>query len=118
MPLPENRPLNEMQVNAFSSSIGGSPVVAYARVPFRGKVLKTGVVQNGAVGGTATVAVAINGNAIAGGGLAVTAGGTGTLFTAVPTGGNDVNEDDVVSFTPSGATGAVQGHFFALIRRG
>ena len=51
----------------------------------RGKVLKVGVVQSGAVTGTGTVATAVNGNAIAGGSLSVTGGAAGTLFTAVPT---------------------------------
>ena len=40
-----------------------------------------------------------------------------TLFTAVPTAANDVNEDDIISFTPSGATGSATGAFFAVIRR-
>lgn len=40
-----------------------------------------------------------------------------SLFTAVPTAANDVNEDDVISFTPSGATGSATGAFFAVIRR-
>jgi hypothetical protein len=117
MAVPELHPLSEIAVHAFSSSIGTAPAAAYARAPFRGKVLKVGVIQNGAVTGTATIAAAINGNAIAGGSLAVTGGGAGTLFTAAPTAGNDVGEDDVISFTPSGASGSVQGHCFAVIRR-
>jgi hypothetical protein len=86
-------------------------------VPFRGKVLKVGVVQSAAVTGTGTVATAVNGNGIGGGSLSVTGGAAGTLFTAVPTAGNDVNEDDVISFTPSGATGSATGACFAVIRR-
>ena len=117
MALPELHPVSEAVVFAYSSQIGATPAAAYARAPFRGKVLKTGVVQSAAVTGTAAVATAINGNSIAGGSLAVTGGAAGTLFTAVPTAANDVDEDDVISFTPSGATGSATGAFFAVIRR-
>ena len=115
MAVPELHPVSEAVVLAHSAQIGAAPAAAYARVPFRGKVLKVGVVQSAAVTGTATVGTAVNGNAIAGGSLSVT-GAAGTLFTAV-TAANDVNEDDVISFTPSGATGSATGAFFAVIRR-
>ena len=114
MALPELHPVSEAVVLAHSAQIGATPAAAYARVPFRGQVLKVGVVQSAAVTGTGT---AVNGNAIAGGSLSVTGGAAGTLFTAIPTAANDVNEDDVISFTPSGATGSATGAFFAVIRR-
>ena len=117
MAVPELHPVSEAVVFAHSAQIGASPAAAHARVPFRGKVLKVGVVQSAAVTGTAAVATAVNGNAIGGGSLSVTGGAGGTLFTAVPTASNEVNEDDVVSFTPSGATGSATGAFFAVIRR-
>src|SRR3954466_7280247 len=82
MALPELHPVSEAVVLAHSAQIGAAPAAAYARVPFRGKVLKVGVVQSAAVTGTATVAAAVNGNAISGGSLAVTGGAAGTLFTA------------------------------------
>jgi hypothetical protein len=85
--------------------------------PTRACRFAVGVVQSVAVTGTGTVATAVNGNAISGGSLSVTGGAAGTLFTAVPTAANDVNEDDVISFTPSGATGSATGAFFAVIRR-
>ena len=74
MALPELHPVSEAVVFAHSAQIGATPAAAYARVPFRGKVLKVGVVQSGAVTGTGTVATAVNGNAIAGGSLSVTGG--------------------------------------------
>ena len=114
---PNSIPSAKRSSLAHSAQIGAAPAAAYARVPFRGKVLKVGVVQSAAVTGTATVAAAVNGNAISGGSLSVTGGAAGTLFTAVPTAANDVNEDDVISFTPSGATGSATGAFFAVIRR-
>jgi len=117
MALTELHPVSELQVMAFTSSLGSTPVATYARAPFRGKVLKVGVVQSAAVTGTATVTAAINGAAITGGAMSVTGGSAGSHFSAIPSGANDVNEDDVISFTPAGATGTVTGHCYAVIRR-
>ena len=102
---------------AYNSSLGASPAVSYIRAPFRGKILKVGVIQSGAVTGTSTVTTAINGTSITGGSLSVTAGSAGTMFTATPTAANNVVEDDVVSFTPAGATGTVTGTVFAVFRK-
>jgi hypothetical protein len=117
MALTELHPVNELQVMAFTSSLGTTPVATYVRAPFRGKVLKVGVVQNAAVTGTATVTTAINGAAITAGAVSVTGGSAGSHFFATPSGANDVNEDDVISFTPTGATGSATGHCYAVIRR-
>lgn len=117
MALPENRPLSEAYVFAYSSSIGATPIVAYARSPVRGRILKVGCIQNGAVTGTSTIAVAVNGTAVTGGSITVTAGAAGALFEATPTGANTVNEGDVISFTPSGATGTVTGALSVVIER-
>jgi hypothetical protein len=117
MPYTDLHPFSEMQMMAFTSSLGTTPVATYVRAPFRGKVLKVGVVQSAAVTGTSTVATAINGTAITGGSVTVTAGSAGSHFSAAPTAAADVNEDDVISFTPSGATGTVTGHCYAVIRR-
>src|SRR5262245_28356519 len=117
MALTELHPVSELQVMAFTSSLGTAPVTTYVRAPFRGKVLKVGVVQSAAVTGTATVTTAVNGAAITGGAVSVTGGLTGSHFSATPSGANDVNEDDVISFTPAGATGTVTGHCYAVIRR-
>lgn len=111
------RNLLEDVVYAYSSSIGATPIVAYARAPFRGKITKVGVVQNGAVTGTSTIATAIGGTAVTGGSISVTAGSAGSHFSASPTAANNVVEDDVISFTPSGATGTVTGAFYAVIKR-
>jgi hypothetical protein len=118
MALPELHPIHEDQVMAHTSQIGAGAAPAFVRAPFRGKVLKVGVVQSAAVTGTSTITTAINGTAITGGAIAATGGGTGSHFSAVPSGANDVNEDDVISFTPAGATGSATGHCYAVIRRG
>jgi hypothetical protein len=117
MALTELHPVSEAQVMAFTSSLGATPAATFVRAPFRGKVLRVGVVQSAAVTGTATVTTAINGAAITSGVLSVTGGSAGSHFSAIPSGANDVNEDDVISFTPAGATGTVSGHCYAVIRR-
>jgi hypothetical protein len=121
MPLPELHPVSEVTIQAFSRSIGATPEAAYVRAPFRGRVLKLGCVTQGAIStADATIATAINGAAITGGAITVTASGAaaGQLFSATPTAARDVNEDDVISFTPSGASGAnVGAQMFAVIRR-
>jgi len=117
MALTNNFPLTVVEVTAYSSSLGGTPIVAYAHAPCRGKILEVGVIQNGAVTGTSTVTTAINGTAITGGAVSVTGGSAGSLFTASPTAANLVAEDDVISFTPAGATGTVTGACFARIQK-
>jgi hypothetical protein len=121
MALPELHPVNEVTVQAFSRSIGASPEAAYVRAPFRGRVLKVGCVTQGAITtADAAIATAINGSAISGGAITVAVAGAaaGQLFSALPTAARDVNEDDVISFTPSGASGAnIGGQMFAVIRR-
>ncbi len=121
MALPELHPVSEVAVQAFSRSIGASPEAAYVRAPFRGRIMKVGCVTQGVITtADATIATAVNGNAIAGGAITVTIAGAaaGQLFSAAPTAAREVNEDDVISFTPSGASGATVGaQMFAVIRR-
>ena len=119
MSLPVPHPLKEYHLNAWSSSIGATPKVAFARVPKKGRLIAVTCVQDGAVTGTAAVAVAINGGtALSSLALSVTGGAAGTLFRAdvSSTDAADVNEDDVISLTPSGATGAAAGAFGLVIR--
>jgi hypothetical protein len=121
MALPELHPVSEMAVQAFSRSIGATPEAAYIRAPFRGKLMKVGCVTQGAITtADATIATAINGTAVTGGSITVTAAGAaaGQHFGATPTAAREVNEDDVVSFTPSGASGAnIGGQMYAVFRR-
>lgn len=117
MSLPVNHPLNDVTLYAYSSSIGATPIVAYVRVPFRCKVLQVGVVQNGSVTGTSTVTTKIGSTAITGGAISVTGGSAGSNFSATPTAANRANEDDVISFTPAGATGTVTGACYAVVRK-
>lgn len=121
MALTVNHPtLKEVVVHCHSASIGGTPAAAYARAPFRGKIVKVGVITGGTITtADCSVATAINGTAITGGTVTATVSGAaaGQLFSAVPTAANAVIEDDVISFTPSGASGSsIPGTFFAVIQ--
>jgi hypothetical protein len=121
MSLPNPHPFTDIQVGCHSASIGASPIAAYVRAPFRGRLIAVGGVTGGTITtADCTVAVAINGTAVTGGGFTITQSGAaaGQNFNAVPTAANVVNEDDVISFTPSGASGAsIPGSFYAVIRR-
>ena len=118
MSLPVPHPLKEYHLNAYSSSIGATPKAAYARVPKKGRLIAATCIQDGAVTGTAAVAVAINGTAVPSLALSVTGGSAGTLFRADANATDlaDINEDDVISLTPSGATGTAAGAFGLVIR--
>lgn len=120
MALPVNHPLTEEQIECHSASIGGTPAAAYVRVPFRGKVVKVGMVTGGVItSADCSVAVAVNGTAVTGATLTATvaSAAAGQHFSATPSGANTVNEDDVISFTPSGASGSsIPGMFYAVVR--
>lgn len=117
----ELHPLSEVQVTCHSPSVATSPIVGYTRAPFRGKVVKVwSIIADAITVGDATVAVAINGTAITGGSITIAnaSSAAGDFDSATPTALNLVNEDDVISFTPSGATGTnVSVTFGAVIRR-
>lgn len=121
MALTELHPLSEVEVTCHSPSVAASPIVGYARAPFRGKIVKVwSIISDAITVGDATVATAINGTAITGGSITIAnaSSAAGDFDSATPTALNNVVEDDVISFTPSGATGtAVSVTFGAVIRR-
>jgi len=121
MPLPNNHPtLKEAQVECDSSSIGTAPVTAYARAPFRGRIVKFGGIAAAAITTSdCTVTVAVNGASIGTFTFPVAAAAAGQLSSGAPLtfAGQAVNEDDVISFAPSGASGtAVPASFFAALQ--
>ena len=119
MSLPVYHPLKEYHLNIYSSSIGGTPVAGYVAVPKKGRIVGVKGVQSAAVTGTSAVAVAINGGtAISSAALSITGGSAGTEFSSTvnSTDTADVSEDDVISITPSGATGTAAGFFTVIIR--
>jgi hypothetical protein len=122
MALPVNHPLKDYQLSGFTASIATSPVAVQVVVPFSGRIMKTYGVSYGTTTGTTAVAVAVNGgSAISSAALSIAAGGAGVKVEATPTSGDfnacQVKDGDVVSFSPSGGTGAsIGGTFTALIK--
>jgi hypothetical protein len=123
-------PLKEVVVYAHTPSFGTSPIAAVTRAPFRGKVVKVGFVAGGAW--TSTLSHAVNiiasvadgsapgaGTAITGSPFtqSATSSALGSTNSFVPTAANNVNEDDLISFTPSGATAtSMPGTYYAVIQ--
>lgn len=133
MTLPNPHPtLREQTVYCHTASFGSTPIAANSRAPFRGKIVKVGCVVNASFTGTLTVTPAIipvaadaaapgAGTAITGGAFTMSAtnSASGSSNSAAPTGANQVNEDDIINFVPSGAT-ATNGPamFYAVIQAG
>jgi hypothetical protein len=121
MTLPVNEPNNEAVVSCKTASVGTSPVAAYAVAPVKGRIVRTFAVLEGTITtAAAAIAVAINGGANIGA-LSVPVGGAGTAAGDAPSAAGvakDVQEGDVISFTPSGATGtSIAATFHAVIRK-
>jgi hypothetical protein len=114
----------EVALTEGTTSIATAPVAAQVTVPVAGMVQRLYATASGTTTGTITVAVAVNGGSdITSGGLTIAAGtgSRGNLpfeFAAIgSTIGPSVSEGDVLTFTPSGGTGAsIGGAFTAIIR--
>ena len=121
MAYPSTHKLTVVHVSAHSPSIGASPVAAYLRVPFRCSIEKLTVVANGSITtADCSVAVALNGAAISGSPLTlpVAGAGAGQVASMTPTAKTYANEDDTISFTPSGASGAnIPATFTAVLKQ-
>lgn len=120
MPVTQNHVLSTDHVTTYTPSCGASPFAAYVRSPFRGAIRKfTGILGGAITTADGTVTVAVNGTTI--GTFTVTQAGSaaGQLFSGAPTTTalSAVNEDDVISFTPSGASGASIPMFYSLVIR-
>jgi hypothetical protein len=120
MTLPINEPFNEVVVSCKTASVGTSPAAAFAVAPVKGRIVRTFAVLEGTITGTAAITVAINAGANIGA-LSLAAGAAGTAASDAPAAAGvarDVQEGDVISFTPSGATGAsIPAQFHAVIRK-
>jgi hypothetical protein len=118
MPLPGNHTLNTIDLTAYTPSCGGTPVAAYARAPFRCRLLKaTGILGGAITTADGTITVSVNSNTLMT--FAVTQSGSaaGQLFSATPASPTYLNEDDVIVLTPSGASGSnVPMHFSIALR--
>jgi len=114
------RPLSQYFLTTFSSQIGATPLVAFAIVPKMSRIVAIKCAQSAAVTGTSAIAVQINGGtAISSLALSVTGGSAGTEFTSTVSTADisnaALNEDDVISLTPSGATGSATGTFTIIL---
>jgi hypothetical protein len=118
MALPNSRTFNTVDLTAYTPSVGTSPVAAYVRVPTRGRILKLAGVLGGAIttaDGTITVANVTQGTTV--GTFTVgQPGSAGLLFSGAPStvALSQCNEDDVLSLTPSGASGASTPMHFSI----
>lgn len=110
MALPTNHPLlRENFLTVYCPSIGTTPVAAYIRVPYRARIGKISVIPQGAItSADCTVTVAVNGttNAALAGTLPLSGAAAGVAAVWTPTSTVYVNEDDYITLTPSGASGA------------
>lgn len=121
MALPNNHPLDEARPHCHSASIGASAAIAYTSSPFRGVITKFGGITGGVIT-TADATVTVKNGSTTIGTFTITVSGAaaGQVFTGAPTTNvlSQVNEDDVISFTPAGASGAsIPGTFFAVIQQ-
>jgi hypothetical protein len=118
MALTVNHPLlKETRVQISTTSIGGTPVACYVGMPIRGRITKISAVDQGAITtADCTVTVAVNGttNAALGFTIPLTGAAAGRNTSATPTSAVNISEDDVLTFTPSGASGASIGCNFTV----
>jgi hypothetical protein len=118
MSLPGNHTLNTIDLTAYTLSCGATPVAAYIRVPFRCRLMKATGVLGGAITTTdGTVTVSVNATTLATFAVAQSGSAAGQLFSAAPPSPTYLNEDDVITLTPSGASGAsIPMHFSVAVR--
>jgi hypothetical protein len=121
MALPENHPLSEFPCFCHTASCAATPIAAHVVAPFKGDIVKLWTALGGAITvADCTVTPAINGTAITGGAItiATASSAAGDIDFAVPTALFSVNEGDVITFTPAGATGTnIPLNCCAVIRR-
>jgi len=118
MPLPNNRTLNTADLTAYTPSCGAAPVAAYIRAPFRCRLLKvTGILGGAITTADGTVTVTVNSTPVASFAVPQSGSAAGQLFSAAPASPAYLNEDDVVTLTPSGASGtSVPMHFSVAVK--
>ena len=120
MPYPDNYTFDSIPLSAYTPSVGTTPVAAYMAAPARGVILRFSGILGGAIttaNGTVTVTNVTQGTTV--GSFVVTqAGSVAGQFQAGAPNSNavaQVNENDVLAFTPSGATGASIPMFFSAL---
>jgi hypothetical protein len=118
MPLPNIHTLNTTDLTAYTPSCGTTPVAAYIRVPLRCRLLKaTGILGGAITTANATVTVSVNATTLATFTVTQSGSAAGQLFSVTLPSPTYLNEDDVITLTPSGASGAsVPMHFSVAVR--
>lgn len=118
MALTVNHPtLKEVVVYTNTVVDSSAAVSMYARAPFRGKIVKWGVINTGVVDSDRTFTAKVNASAVTGT-LVVAASGSaaGDNNSSIPTAGNDVKEDDKLEIASDGAgsTASVCAGYFVI----
>lgn len=123
MAYPKKGILKDVYVRAGTTSLATTPVPVVAVAPISGTIVKVVAGAGGTTTGTTNITVIVNAGADITGGALNIAAGTGARNGAVVdlnktnAGAVTVVEGDVITFTPSGGTGAsVPGGFVAVIR--
>lgn len=118
MALTVNHPtLKEVVIPTTTVVDSSAAVSMYGRAPFRGKIVKWGVINTGVVDSDRVFTAKVNGTAIAPT-LTVAASGSaaGDNNSSVPASGFAVNEDDKLEIASDGAgsTASVASGFFVV----
>ena len=118
MALTVNHPTLKEQVVYTTTVVDSSAAVSmYGRAPFRGKIVKWGVINSGVVDADRVYTAKINTVAVTPT-LTVTASGSaaGDISSSVPTAGNAVAEDDKLEILSdaAGSTASVTHGFFVI----
>ena len=119
MALPLNRPIDEVVVTARTTSVGATPVAASTVAVAKGFLERAFAFSEGASSGTIAVAIAINGGSTVGT-ISFTGGANaiGSVELGLASANLYVNEGDLITFTPSGGSGAtIPAHFYAIINK-
>lgn len=124
MALPGNHTFNTLDVTGYTPSCGGTPVAVYIRVPVTGTIRKfTGILGGAITTGDGTVTVTNVTQSTTVGTYTITQSGSaaGQYQFGTPTtiAVSQVNEDDIIKFLPSGASGAtIPLHVSLVVRAG
>lgn len=122
MALPNNHPLHSRYLTAYTPSCGTTPVAAYVRCPTSGTIRGFSGILGGAIttaNGTITLVNVTTGSTIGTFTVIQSGSAAGQLFSGSPstTAVSGVTEDDVISITPSAASGTtIPMHFQITIR--
>jgi hypothetical protein len=113
MPLPTPHPLDNQFIQGYCPSVGAAPATVYIRIPMRCQIVQiSSCLQGPITTANGSCAVALNGGAsFATLTIPFTGSAAGQVNTVLPNSITGANEGDVISITPSGASGAAAAIF-------